>query len=83
MALGTGAIEEGAEGTGARAWPGFGFGGGHPFRGGGRPPIFRLRPKITSVPLMYFWLPPDFGPLRPPPGNALGPEEVEGNLRDR
>ena len=44
---------------------------GHPFRGA-RPPIFRLRPQITRVPLVYFWLPPDFGgPPPPPPGYAL------------
>ena len=38
--------------------------------------LVRLRPQITRVPLMYFWLPPDFGggrpPPAPPPGYALG-----------
>ena len=42
-------------------------GGGTHFGGGGRPPVFRLRPQITRVPLMYFWLPPDFGGRAPPP----------------
>ena len=36
-------------------------GGGHPFRGGGDPLFFASDPKSQVFPLMYFWLPPDFG----------------------
>ena len=51
-------------------------GGGTHFGGrGARAPIFRLRPQITRVPpLMYLWLPPDFGGGGRPPGYALGVE---------
>ena len=61
----------------ARIW----FRGGHPFRGGGgRPPIFASDPKSQGSPLMYFWLPPDFGgtrpPRPPPPGYALETTEL-------
>ena len=54
-------------------------GGGHPFRGGPDPLFFASDPKSQGSPLMYFWLPPDFGggagppaPPPPPPGYALG-----------
>ena len=52
--------------------------GGHPFRGGGDPLFFASDPKSQGSPLMYFWLPPDFGggaPPPPPPGYALGRQD--------
>ena len=37
-------------------------GGAHPFRGGGPTPYFSPQtPNHKGPPLMYFWLPPDFG----------------------
>ena len=47
-------------------------GGPHPFRGGPDPLFFASDPKSQGSPLMYFWLPPDFGgggagPPPPPP----------------
>ena len=51
-------------------------GGGHPFQAGGADPLFFASdPKSQGSPLMYFWLPPDFGggaDPHPPPGYALG-----------
>ena len=50
----------------ARIW----FRGGAPISGGGDPLFFASDPKSQGSPLMYFWLPPDFGggagPPRPP-----------------
>ena len=50
-------------------------GGGTHF-GGPDPLFFVSDPKSQGSPLMYFWLPPDFGggagPPPPPPGYALG-----------
>ena len=36
-------------------------GGGTHFGGGGDPLFFASDPKSQGSPLMYFWLPPDFG----------------------
>ena len=46
-------------------------GGGHPFRGGPDPQFFASDPKSQGSPLMYFWLPPDFGGGRAPPPPPL------------
>ena len=52
-------------------------GGPHPFRGGPDPLFFASDPKSQGSPLMYFWLPPDFGggpgPPRPPLATPLPP----------
>ena len=42
-------------------------GGGHPFRGGGPTPYFRLRPQITRVPPYVLLATPGFRGGRPPP----------------
>ena len=52
-------------------------GGASPISGGPDPLFFASDPKSQGSPLMYFWLPPDFGgggraPPAPPPGYALG-----------
>ena len=51
-------------------------GGGAPISGGPDPLFFASDPKSQGSPLMYFWLPPDFGGGGPgppaPPGYALG-----------
>ena len=56
--------------------------------GGGDPPFFASDPKSQGSPLMYFWLPLDFGggaPPPAPPGYVLGVNTVfvvaEGALR--
>ena len=65
-------------------------GGGHPFRGGGRPPIFRLRPQITRVPPYVLLATPGFRggrapppPPPAPPGYALDVSTEQGSRTSR
>ena len=63
----------------ARIW--FRGGGATHFGGGGPDPLFFASdPKSQGSPLMYFWLPPDFGGggPAPPPGYALGKSTYPG-----
>ena len=74
-------------------------GGGHPFRGGARPPIFRLRPQITRVPPYVLlatpgfrggagpprppWLRPWFGSMHSPHGSSVHDYLTPDNLAER